>query len=102
VWTSEDLCRLFAKKYRWADQTQLLPMHGYQATRWLAYEYLFRTSDGEEYPDCKFGSHDEENSEVPLLGHAHRSITETNNMGGRHFTGVRQYSHYLRWLSVGG
>jgi hypothetical protein len=105
---------------------QLIADYGYQATADLPMALYFEQVM-EEYPDCKFVLTTRENSEVwfrswdtltrsivsltsetkpcdrMLDFHSHDCRfpflqTEPTNMGGLFFTGVRQYSHYLRWL----
>jgi hypothetical protein len=78
---------------------QLIADYGYQATADLPMALYFEQVM-EEYPDCKFVLTTRENSEIWFRSWdtLTRSITEPTNLGGFFFTGVRQYSHYLRWL----
>lgn len=78
---------------------QLIASYGYQATADLPMA-LYYEQVMEEFLDCKFILTTRENSEVWFKSWETltKSITETTNLGGKFFTGVQQYSYYLRWL----
>jgi hypothetical protein len=78
---------------------QLIADYGYQATADMPMA-LYYEQVMEEFPDCKFVLTTRENSEVWFRSWdtLTSSITEPTNLGGVFFTGVRQYSQYLRWL----
>jgi hypothetical protein len=78
---------------------QLIADYGYQATADMPMA-LYYEQVMEEFPDCKFVLTTRENSEIWFRSWdtLTSSITEPTNLGGVFFTGVRQYSQYLRWL----
>ena len=101
MWTNDIfLPSIHAKKSSMGrPNLQLIAETGYQATADLPMALYFEQVM-DEFPDCKFILTTRESSEVWFRSWdtLTKSITEPTNMGGFFFTGVRQYSYYLRWL----
>lgn len=78
---------------------QMIVSHGFQATADLPMA-LYWEQILQEYPDCKFILTTRENSEVWFKSWdvLTKSITQPTFAASFFFTGVRQYSYYLRWL----